>query len=95
MIRLNLDGACDRTVADPLSGLLIPTTSKSAVAAPFFAWREQYPDAIFHWVVFSAIGVRRAGGAKGGELFAGPTRLQRPAAEELFRDGFMPFVAPR
>lgn len=50
---------------------------------------EQYPDCEFHWVVFSAIGVREAEARKAAALFAGP-RLRGPLLK-TFRDGFMPF----
>jgi LmbE family N-acetylglucosaminyl deacetylase len=52
---------------------------------------EQYPDSIFHWVVFSTIGVREAEAKRAAQLFAGPGRLQGPLLKG-FPDGFMPFV---
>jgi LmbE family N-acetylglucosaminyl deacetylase len=51
---------------------------------------EQYPRCEFHWVVFSATGVREAEAQRAAELFAGP-RLRGPQLKK-FRDGFMPFV---
>ena len=50
---------------------------------------EQYPDSRFHWVVFSASGVREAEARRAAELFAG----KRIAGIHLksFRDGFMPY----
>jgi LmbE family N-acetylglucosaminyl deacetylase len=51
---------------------------------------DQYPKCIFHWVVFSAIGVRRAEAQRAAEWFAGPQRLEQILLKE-FRDGFMPF----
>jgi LmbE family N-acetylglucosaminyl deacetylase len=50
---------------------------------------EEYPGSVFHWVVFSANGVRRTEAQRGAELFAG-TRLKGPTLK-AFRDGFMPF----
>ena len=50
---------------------------------------EQYPECSFHWVVFSAIGVRQSEAQRAAELFAGP-RLERLYLRE-FQDGFMPF----
>jgi LmbE family N-acetylglucosaminyl deacetylase len=50
----------------------------------------QYPNAVFHWVVFSAVGVRAAEAKRSAELFAGTTAL-RPLLK-AFQDGFMPFV---
>ena len=51
---------------------------------------EQYPDCLFHWVVFNAIGIRRAEAQRAAELFAG-RRLKGPLLKS-FRDGFMPYV---
>lgn len=51
---------------------------------------EQYSDCTFHWVVFSAIGVRQAEAQRAAELFAGP-RLKGPLLK-TFPDGFMPYV---
>jgi LmbE family N-acetylglucosaminyl deacetylase len=51
---------------------------------------EQYPDCVFHWVVFSATGVRECEARRGAELFAGPS-LKGPVMKS-FRDGFMPFA---
>jgi LmbE family N-acetylglucosaminyl deacetylase len=52
--------------------------------------KEQYPECIFHWVVFSAIGVRRCEAQRGADSFAGE-RLGRSTFKE-FPDTFMPFV---
>jgi LmbE family N-acetylglucosaminyl deacetylase len=52
---------------------------------------DQYPKCTFHWVVFSAIGVRKAEAQKAAEYFAGPQRLEQLLLKE-YRDGFMPFV---
>ncbi len=52
---------------------------------------EQYPACVFHWVVFSAIGVRKAEAQRGAESFAGSKRLERSLFKE-FPDTFMPFV---
>jgi LmbE family N-acetylglucosaminyl deacetylase len=51
---------------------------------------ERYPRCKFHWVVFSAIGVRETEAQRAAELFAG-SRLQGPYLKK-FRDSFMPFV---
>jgi LmbE family N-acetylglucosaminyl deacetylase len=50
---------------------------------------KQYPDCVFHWVVFSATGVRAQEARCAAELFAG-SHLRGPILKE-FRDGFMPF----
>lgn len=52
---------------------------------------EEYPGAVFHWVVFSAVGVRREEAQHAAALFAGATRLKGPLLH-AFQDGFMPFV---
>lgn len=52
--------------------------------------REQYPQAVFHWVVFSAIDVREQEARRAAELFAGGsigTLLLK-----TFADGFMPYA---
>jgi LmbE family N-acetylglucosaminyl deacetylase len=51
----------------------------------------QYKNCVFHWVVFSAIGVRAAEAQRAAELFAGKTALRGPLLK-AFQDGFMPFV---
>ena len=51
---------------------------------------EQYPDAEFHWVVFSAAGVRGEEALRAARLFVSPERLRGPLLK-TFRDGFMPF----
>jgi len=51
---------------------------------------EQYPECELHWVVFSAIGVRRAEAQRAADLFAG-RRLKEPILKS-FQDGFMPFL---
>lgn len=52
---------------------------------------RQYPQCVFHWVVFSALGVRAAEAKRGAELFAGTTSIRGPLLKP-FRDGFMPFM---
>ncbi len=49
------------------------------------------PGVRFYWVVFSAIGPRKAEAQRAAELFAGPDRLEQLVLNE-FPDGFMPFV---
>jgi LmbE family N-acetylglucosaminyl deacetylase len=51
---------------------------------------EEFPGSTFHWVVFSAIGVRKAEAQRAAESFAG-SRLACLLLKE-FRDGFMPFA---
>jgi len=52
---------------------------------------EQYPGCVFHWAVFSAIGVREEEARRAASLFVGPSALRGPLLK-TFPDGFMPFV---
>ena len=49
---------------------------------------RRYPNCTFHWVVFSAAGVRAAEAQRGAALFAG---LESPLLKS-FRDGCFPLV---
>jgi LmbE family N-acetylglucosaminyl deacetylase len=51
---------------------------------------EQYPGCVFHWVVFSAIGIREAEARHAASLFVDPTALRGPLLK-IFPDGFMPY----
>lgn len=51
----------------------------------------QYPNCKFHWVVFSALDVRKTEAQRGVELFVGPGHLQG-CLFQSFQDGFMPFI---
>lgn len=51
----------------------------------------RYPGCEFHWVVFSAIGVRQAEAQRAASLFVDPNNLKSPLLKN-FPDGFMPFV---
>jgi LmbE family N-acetylglucosaminyl deacetylase len=51
---------------------------------------EQYPSSVFHWVVFSANGIREAEANRAAALFVDSSRLRGPLLKN-FRDGFMPF----
>ena len=51
---------------------------------------EQYPQCNFHWVVFSAIGVRETEARNAAALFAG-TRV-KTVSLKTFEDGFMPYA---
>jgi LmbE family N-acetylglucosaminyl deacetylase len=52
---------------------------------------EEYRNAEFHWVVFSAKGVRASEAACAAKQFVDPSRLKRLMLNE-FRDGYMPFA---
>jgi LmbE family N-acetylglucosaminyl deacetylase len=51
----------------------------------------EHPDCVFHWVVFSAIGVRAAEARHAAAQFVDPLRMKGPVLK-TFPDGFMPFV---
>jgi LmbE family N-acetylglucosaminyl deacetylase len=51
---------------------------------------EQYPECRFHWVVFSATGVRENEARRGVELFTG-NRVGMSLLKG-FQDGFMPYL---
>jgi len=53
---------------------------------------EEYPRALFHWVVFSATGIREGEARRGAGLFVDSSRLQGPLLK-TFPDSFMPSVA--
>lgn len=52
---------------------------------------REYPDAILHWVVFSAIGVRATEACRAAALFGEGAQFGGPILKQ-FRDGFMPFA---
>ena len=52
---------------------------------------QDYPGAVFYWVVFSASGVRETEARRGANLFVGSTALRGPHLK-TFTDGFMPFM---
>jgi len=52
---------------------------------------KQYPNCVFHWVVFNAAGTRSTEALRGAELFAGKMVSGGPVLK-TFQDGFMPFV---
>ena len=51
----------------------------------------EHPDCVFHWVVFSAIGVRAAEAQQAVAGFVEPSRLNGLMLK-TFPDGFMPFA---
>jgi LmbE family N-acetylglucosaminyl deacetylase len=52
---------------------------------------EEFHGCAFHWVVFSAKGVREAEARQAASLFAGPARLKELVLKQ-FPDGFLPYV---
>jgi LmbE family N-acetylglucosaminyl deacetylase len=89
MIHLNLD----RSASGALTILCLGSHSDDieiGCGGTILRLKEQYPDSVFHWVVFSAIGVREAEARRAAELFVG-SRLKSPLLK-TFQDGFMPYV---
>ena len=90
MIKLNLGGDKDRT----LKVLCLGSHSDDieiGCGGTILRLIERYPACAFHWVVFSAIGVRKAEAQRGAESFVGSKRLECALFKE-FPDTFMPFV---
>ena len=52
---------------------------------------EDYPGCVFHWVVFSAIGIRGTEAQYSASQFVPSARLKGPLLK-TFPDSFMPFV---
>jgi LmbE family N-acetylglucosaminyl deacetylase len=89
MIQLNLTESATR----PLTVLCLGAHSDDieiGCGGSILRLREQYPAAVFHWVVFSANEVREAEARRGATLFGG--EALRDLRLEHFRDGFLPFV---
>jgi len=87
MIRVNLAGK-----SAPLQILCLGSHSDDieiGCGGAILSLPEQYPDCVFHWVVFSAIGVRAEEARCAASLFAG-SRLEGPVLK-TFRDGYLPF----
>lgn len=51
---------------------------------------ERFPDCKFHWVVFSAAGVRAHEARRGALLFGGPSAGKQLMVKR-FKDGFFPY----
>lgn len=88
MIQLKLDSPKDR----PLKVLCLGAHSDDieiGCGGAILRLLQDHPQITFHWVVFSAIGVRGAEAQASAESFAG-AHIERLVLKE-FRDGFMPF----
>ena len=90
MIHLNLD----RGAAESLQILCRGSHSDDieiGCGGTILRLAEEHPNCVFHWVVFSAIGILETEAKRAATLFAGATGLRGPLLK-TFRDGFMPFV---
>jgi LmbE family N-acetylglucosaminyl deacetylase len=89
MIQLNLNGGSDRALRILCLGCHSDDI-EIGCGGTILRLAEQYPRCEFHWVVFSAIGVREAEAHCAAKLFAGAA-LKGPMLKK-FRDGFMPYT---
>lgn len=90
MIQLSFDGAADRE----MHILCLGSHSDDieiGCGGTILRFAEKYPRSVFHWVVFSATGVREKEARNAASLFVEQSRLRGPLVK-AFRDGFMPFV---
>jgi LmbE family N-acetylglucosaminyl deacetylase len=90
MINVALNGGASR----PLNVLCLGCHSDDieiGCGGTILRLAEQYPGSTFHWVVFSAVGVRKAEARRAARMFVGSGNLRGPLLK-AFRDSFMPFV---
>ena len=90
MIRLKVE----QNAGKPLNILCLGSHSDDieiGCGGTVLALAEQYPNSVFHWVVFSATGVRETEAHRSASLFVPAHRLRGPLLKK-FPDGFMPFA---
>lgn len=90
MISLSLNAAAAR----PLTVLCLGSHSDDieiGCGGTILRLAEQYPQAVFHWIVFSATGEREAEARRSAALFVPDSHRLKFAARD-FRDGFLPFA---
>ena len=90
MMRLNFD----RENTDALTILCLGSHSDDieiGCGGTILKLARQFPNSLFHWVVFNATGVRRAEAQHAAELFTGCKDLPGLLLKS-FPDGFLPFV---
>ena len=90
MIHLNLNGWAAGVVNILCLGCH-PDDIEIGCGGTILRLAEQYLGCVFHWVVFSAIGVREGEAKRGATLFVSPNNLRGPVLR-TFPDGFMPSV---
>jgi LmbE family N-acetylglucosaminyl deacetylase len=89
MIRLKLDGSGQR----PPTILCIGAHSDDieiGCGGTLLQLKKLYPRLKFHWMVFTAAGVRGDEAAKGADLFT--EGCEKEVILNSFRDGFLPYV---
>lgn len=90
MIKLNLDARNE----GPLNVLCLGAHSDDieiGCGGTILRLIQEYPQVVFHWVVFTARGARRLEAEHAAKLFAGSQRLTSLVLKE-FQDGFLPYV---
>lgn len=90
MIHLNLPQAADK----PLQILCLGAHSDDieiGCGGTVLQLARRYPGCQFHWVVFSAAGVRESEARSAASMFVSSDLLRGPVIK-TFQDGFMPFV---
>jgi LmbE family N-acetylglucosaminyl deacetylase len=90
MIHLKLDGRADRSLQILCLGCHSDDI-EIGCGGTILRLAGEYPGCVFHWVVFSAIGVREAEARQAAGQFVDPSNLTGPMLK-AFPDGFMPFV---
>jgi LmbE family N-acetylglucosaminyl deacetylase len=88
MIKLNLDKKSDEAVKVLCLGAHSDDI-EIGCGGTILRLMSEYPECTFHWVVFSAIGVRKAEAQRAAESFVG-SRLERLLLKD-FPDGLMPY----
>jgi LmbE family N-acetylglucosaminyl deacetylase len=91
MIRLSLNGQAERG----LQVLCLGSHSDDieiGCGGTILQLASQHPNCVFHWVVFSAAGVRVAEAQRAASLFVAPSSLRGPMVKD-FPDGLMPAVS--
>jgi len=90
MIHLNLDGAATRELQILCLGAHSDDIEIGCGGA-VLRLAEMHPNCVFHWVVFSAIGVREAEAKHAAAQFV-PAGSLKELVLKTFPDGFMPFA---
>ncbi|MGD1108516.1 MAG: PIG-L deacetylase family protein [Terracidiphilus sp.] len=89
MIRLNIPN----NSAEPLTVLCLGAHSDDieiGCGATLLHFKTMFPRLKFHWVVFSASGIRKLEARRAAELFTSGCEAKIVIRE--FRDGFLPYV---
>src|SRR5580658_9281681 len=90
MIHLNLEGAATRALQILCLGCHSDDI-EIGCGGTILRLAQEYPNCVFHWVVFSATGVREAEAKYAAAQFVHIDHLKGPLLK-TFADGFMPFV---